>query len=51
MEQRISDLLRIAITSSVEFYMNVANHIEQLENTLEKYKEKFGELDNEDVQE
>lgn len=51
MENQISELLRITVTNSVEFYMQVANHIEFLENTLAKYKEKFGELDNEDVQE
>lgn len=48
-ESKISDLLRTTITNSVDFYMQIANHIEYLENKLAKYQEKFGEL--EDVQE
>lgn len=45
-EQKISDLLRITVENSVTFYMQLADHIDGLENQVRELKLRIAELED-----
>ena len=49
--QKVSDMLRMTADNSINFYQQVADHIDKLENTIQLLNEKLAQYEELDEQE